>query len=72
MWHMLAMLSAFCFIGLRTNDRYQMIVPSTGEDVLRPNYESSKGAVALKTIELEPPKALSVVSEAETVADEEV
>ncbi|KAJ0404204.1 hypothetical protein P43SY_002047 [Pythium insidiosum] len=72
LWHMLAMLSAFCFIGLRRNDRYKMIVPETGEDVLRPNYESTKGAVALKVVELEPPKAVSVVSEAETVADEEV
>ncbi|TMW68687.1 hypothetical protein Poli38472_006155 [Pythium oligandrum] len=36
-WHTGAMLAAYCFVGLRRNDRYKMISPATGIDVLAPN-----------------------------------
>ncbi len=35
LWHMGAMFAAFCFVGLRANDRYRMLTKD-GVDVLAP------------------------------------
>lgn len=69
-WHMGAMLAAFCFIGFRRNDRYQMLTPVTGVDVLGPNYSAPPTAFGLKTFAASETTSVSTEKESSAVVEE--
>jgi hypothetical protein len=47
LWHVSAMLTAFCVVGVRANDRYQLVTPDFNIDVLAtpPQYRFAVSSV---------------------------